>query len=267
MIINKETILQLAKQGKRLDGRGLLEYRTPFEVELDISWTAEGSAKVRLGETVVIAGVKMSLDKPYADTSDEGGITVNAELLPLSSPDYEPGPPQIKAIELARVTDRGIRESHAIDLKKLCVTPGEKAWFITIDLISINDAGNLSDVATVAALAALKNARFPYVDPENGVIDYHKKTDVHVPLIKEPIGITVYKTSGNLLVDPTSEEEKAYDARLSIAFDEHGIISAIQKGGDAPLTLEEIGKMIDIAMDKAKFLRKSLDKELEKKKK
>jgi len=267
MIINKETILQLAKQGKRLDGRGLLEYRTPFEVELDISWTAEGSAKVRLGETVVIAGVKMSLDKPYADTADEGGITVNAELLPLSSPEYEPGPPQMKGIELARVTDRGIRESHAIDLKKLCVTPGEKAWFVTIDLISINDAGNLFDVATVAALAALKNARFPYVDPETGVIDYHKKTDQKVPLVKEPIGITVYKISGNLLVDPTSEEEKSYDARLSVATDEHGIISALQKGGDAPLTVDEIGKMIDIAMDKAKFLRNALDKELARKKK
>ncbi len=265
MIINKETIIQLAKQGKRLDGRGLLEYRTPFEVELDISWTAEGSAKVRLGETVVIAGVKMAIDKPYADTANEGGITVNAELLPLSSPEYEPGPPQIKGIELARVTDRGIRESKSIDLKKLCIVPGEKAWFITIDLISINDAGNLFDVATVAALAALKNARFPHVD-EKGVIDYHKKTDKKIPLLKEPIGVTVYKISGNLLVDPTSEEEKSYDARLSIATDERGIISAMQKGGDAPLTVEEIGTMIDIASDKAKILRNALNKELEKKK-
>ncbi|MEK6938544.1 MAG: exosome complex protein Rrp42 [Nanoarchaeota archaeon] len=266
MIINKETIIQLAKQGKRLDGRGLLEYRGPIELETDISWTAEGSAKVRIGETVVLAGVKMTMDKPYPDTPDEGGITFNAELLPLSSPEYEPGPPQIKGIELARVTDRGVRESKAIDFKKLCITPGEKAWFLTIDLMTINDAGNLFDVATMAALAALKNARFPVVD-EKGVIDYHKKTDKHVPLVKEPIGITVYKISGHLLVDPTNQEEKSYDARLTIASDEKGIISAMQKGGDAPLTVEDISKMIDIALDKAKFLRNILNKELEKKKK
>jgi exosome complex component RRP42 len=267
MIINKETIMQLAKQGKRLDGRGLLEYRTPIELATEISWTAEGSAKVCIGETVVLAGVKMARDKPYNDTPDEGGITVNAELLPLSSPNYEPGPPQIKGIELARVTDRGIRESKTIDVKKLCLKVGEKAWFITIDIITVNDAGNLFDAASIAALAALKNARFPVFDEVTGVIDYHKKTDKKLPLLKEPIGVTVYKINGSLIVDPSSEEEESYDARLSVATDEKGIISAMQKGGTTPLTVAEISKMIDIALDKGKFLRGILNRELENKRK
>ena len=128
MISNKETISVLAKEGKRLDGRGLLDYRQPIQLETGISWTAEGSAKVQIGETVVMAGVKLSLEKPYNDTPDQGGIMINAELLPLSSPEYESGPPGIKAIELARVTDRGIRECHAIDFKKLCIKKGEKIW-------------------------------------------------------------------------------------------------------------------------------------------
>src|SRR3989338_7450214 len=114
MIANKETIYQLASEGKRMYGRSLEEYRKPIEIETDISWTAEGSARVRIGDTVVLAGVKMALEKPYNDTPDEGGIMVNAELLPLSSPDFEPGPPSIDGIELARVTDRGIREAKAI---------------------------------------------------------------------------------------------------------------------------------------------------------
>lgn len=259
--------MQLAKQGKRLDGRGLLDYRGPIELNTEISWTAEGSAQVRIGETVVLAGVKMSLEKPYNDTPDEGGITINAELLPLSSPEYEPGPPQIKAIELARVTDRGIRESKAIDVKKLCLRLGEKAWFITIDIITINDAGNLFDAASMAALAALKNAHFPVFDETTGVIDYHKKTTTKIPLQKEPISVTVYKINGSLLVDPSSEEEESYDARLSIATDEKGIISALQKGGVAPLTVEEIARMMEIAVVKAKFLRNILNTELEKKRK
>ncbi|HLC88612.1 MAG TPA: hypothetical protein VJG49_01115, partial [Candidatus Nanoarchaeia archaeon] len=65
MIVNKETIAELAKQGKRLDGRSLTDYRQPIKVELDISWTAEGSTRVQIGETVVMAGVKMSIEKPY----------------------------------------------------------------------------------------------------------------------------------------------------------------------------------------------------------
>lgn len=262
MIINKEIIYQLSDQGKRLDGRGLMDYRQPIKIETNISWTAEGSAKVQIGETVVIAGVKLSIEKPYNDTPDEGGITINAELLPLSSPDYEPGPPGMKAIELARVTDRGIREAKAIDMKKLCREPGEKAWFIIIDLITINDGGNLFDAANLATLAALRSTRFPVVDPETGVIDYKKKTDVKLPILKEPLAVTVYKVKNNFFVDPITEEEQAYDARLTVASDEKGTISALQKGGHFPMTIEDVSTMVDLALEKAKFLRKELNKAL-----
>ena len=260
IIVNKETITQLAKNGKRLDGRGLTEYRQPISVELDISWTAEGSTKVQIGDTVVMAGVKLSLEKPYNDTPDQGGIMINAELLPLSSPEYESGPPGMKAIELARVTDRGIREAKAIDMKKLCIQPGEKAWFVIIDIVTINDAGNLFDAAGLAALAALKSARFPEVDVDTGAINYKKKTDQKLPLLKDPLAVTVYKVGGKLLVDPNAEEEHAYDARLTIASDSKGTISAMQKGGTTPLTIEEVGQMVDIALEKAKFLRTELNK-------
>ena len=229
MIINKETIAQLAKENRRLDGRTLNEFRQPIIIQTDISWTAEGSVRVQIGETVVMAGVKLSLEKPYNDTSDEGGIMINAELSPLSSREFEVGPPGIKAVELARVVDRGIRESKAIDLKALCIEPGVKAWFVTVDIVSINDAGNLLDTAGLAALAALKSARFPMVDPETGAIDYKQKTDKPLPLTKEPLPITVYQINGSLLVDPSQEEENAYEARLTVASDSDGTISALQK--------------------------------------
>lgn len=262
MIVNRNTISELAKQQKRLDGRNLTEYRQPIAISTGISWTAEGSAKVQIGNTVIMAGVKMAIEKPYNDTSDEGGIMVNAELLPLSSAEYESGPPGKKAIELARVIDRGIREAKAIDMKKLCITPGEKAWFVTIDIVTINDAGNLFDAAGLAALAALKSAKFPVVDPETWAIDYKAKTNVSLPLIKEPLPVTLYKINGALLVDPTAEEEEAFDARLTIASDEKGTVSALQKGGEEPLTLVEVSQMIDIALEKAKFLRNELNKAL-----
>src|SRR3989338_5417763 len=207
MIANKETIYKLASEGKRMDGRSLEEYRKPIEIETDISWTAEGSARVRIGDTVVLAGVKMALEKPYNDTPDEGGIMINAELLPLSSSEYESGPPGDKAIELARVVDRGIREAKALDMKKLCIIPGEKAWFVTVDIITINDAGNLFDASGLAVLTALKAAFFPTVDMKTGVIDYHTKTDKKLPLIKDPLPVTVYKLGTKLLIDPTPEEE------------------------------------------------------------
>ena len=264
MIVNKDTIFELSSQGKRLDGRGLLEYRSPIQIETNISWTAEGSARVQIGQTVVMAGVKMSIEKTYNDTPDEGGIMINAELLPLSSPEYESGPPGEKAVELARVVDRGTREAKALDMKKLCIKPGEKAWFVTVDIMTINDAGNLFDASGLAVLAALKAAFFPVVDAQ-GVIDYHTRTATPLPLLKEPLPVTVYKIGTQFLVDPTAEEENAYDARLTIASDEKGTISALQKGGIAPLSVEDVSKMVDIAMDKATFLRGELNKALKQK--
>ncbi len=262
MILNKEACVALAAQGKRLDGRELTEYRTPIRIETEISWTAEGSARVQIGETVVMAGVKLSIEKPYNDTPNEGGIMVNAELVPLSSPEFESGPPGIQAIELSRVTDRGIREAKALDMKKLCIEPGVKAWFVTIDIVTINDAGNLFDACGLAVLTALKSARFPVVDPETGAINYKEKTAEPLPLTKEPLPVTIYKINGQLLVDPTFEEVEVAEARLTVSSDAKGVLSALQKGGEAPLSITEVGMMIDLAVEKAAFLRTQLDNAL-----
>ena len=252
----KDHIQQLLKQDKRLDGRKLTEYREPIVVEYGIAQTAEGSAKVQIGETIVTAGIKLSIEKPYPDTPDQGSIMVNVELLPLSSPEFETGPPSIDAIELSRVVDRGIRESKAIDIKKLCIEKGEKAWTISIDICPINAAGNLFDAAGLAALAALKDTKFPKY--ENGEIDYKTRTSKKLPLSQEPIPVTIIKIGSKFLVDPDLQEEKAYDARLTVATTPDGTVSALQKGGDEVLTIAEVDEMVKLALEKGKFLRGKL---------
>jgi exosome complex component RRP42 len=251
--MSREHVLKLLEKGIRLDGRKLTEFRD-IKIDYNISSGAEGSARVKVGDTEVLAGVKMSVETPYPDTPDQGSLMVNAELLPLSSPDFEPGPPGIMAVELARVVDRGIRESHAIDVKKLCIKSGEKAWVVMIDICTINSAGSLIDTSAIAALAALKVAKFPKYEDDK--IDYSVKTDVSVPIAKEPMTITVYKIGKYLLVDPLDEEEKAADARLTITTEKDGSLCSLQKGGATTLTIDEIGQMIDIAAEKSKEIRK-----------
>ncbi len=252
----KKHIIVLLDKDTRLDGRKLTDYRKPVSVEYGISKSAEGSARVKIGDTEVIAGVKLAIETPYPDTPDKGLLMVGAELTPLSSPEFELGPPGIQAIEIARVIDRGIRESKAIDMEKLCIKEGEEAWSVMIDIIPINDAGNLFDAGALATLAALKDTVFPKV--VDGVIDYKEKTKDKLPLSKQALSVTVLKIGKNLIVDPIPDEEKVLDARISVATDEKGTIVAMQKGGEEPLEAEEIMKMVELGIEKGKELRKAL---------
>ena len=70
--------------------------------------------------------------------------------------------------------------------------------------------------------------------------------------------VTVIKIGENFIVDPGTDEEKAIDARLTVTTLEDGTICALQKGGDFPLNLDDVMKMVDIATEKGKELRKLL---------
>ncbi|MFH1072914.1 MAG: exosome complex protein Rrp42 [Nanoarchaeota archaeon] len=251
----KETINESLKQGYRQDGRQNEEYRK-IEIELDVIQTAEGSARVKCGDTEVIAGVKLSVGTPFPDQPEDGVLMVGAELLPLSNPDFESGPPSIESIEVARVIDRGIRESKVIDTRKLCITKGEKVWLISVDICPINTDGNLIDVGALATIAALKSTTFP--EYEDKRVDYKKKTKEKLPMKAWPITVTVVKIGDNYLIDPTEAEEKALDARLTAAFTADGKLCALQKGGDSPLLIQDIDRMIDLAQEKSHELRKLL---------
>ena len=252
MIKLKNNILRSLEKNIRYDGRTLLDYRNVI-VEANPVKNAEGSARVKIGDTEVIVGVKLEVGEPYPDTPEEGALMVGAELYPLSNPEFELGPPGIEAIELARVIDRGIRESKAINQKKLVIKEGEKVWIVVIDICTINDSGNLFDASALATLVALKNTKFPEYKDEK--VDYKTKTKKGLPIEKEPIEVTVYKIGKYFIVDPLTEEEKACDARLTVAVTSDEKICAMQKGGDYPLTSEDINEMIDIAFEKSRFLR------------
>src|SRR3989344_3615622 len=253
--IMRSTVGRTLSQGIRDVRRDLLSYR-PVELKTGISANAEGSAHVKIGTTEVFVGVKLAVERPYPDTPDKGMLAVNTELLPLSSPEFETGPPAILAIELSRVVDRGIRESGYLDMDKLNITPGEESWSIFIDICTLNSDGNLFDAAALGALVALRDAKFP--KREGKKLNY-KEHKGKLPLKEMPISVTVLKIGSHLLVDPDREEEEVYDARLTVAVLPDGNLCALQKGGDAPLSFDDIERMVSIAQDKSKELRKLVE--------
>lgn len=263
--ITRNTLRKMFAEGKRFDGRGLLELRD-FEVEYGVSYKAEGSARVKMGKTEVVVGVKMELAQPYPDSPNKGNLMVSGDLLPLASPRFESGPPKFNAIELPRLIDRMVRESAMIDLSKLCVKEGELVWTVIIDIYPINDDGALIDAASIGTIAALHNAKLPGI--KNDKADYANRTEEKLPLSKEtiPITFTFYKLGDSLVLNPTREEEEACDSKITFGiskFNKQHVLNSCQKGEETPFTRDEIlkvvGELPKLYDDTLKKLKKFLD--------
>lgn len=256
--ITKDNIVSLINDDKREDGRALDEYRD-IEIETDIIPKAEGSAICKLGGTKVIAGIKPSLGEPFPDTPDLGVLMTNCELLPMADPEFEPGPPSSDSIELARVVDRGIRESEMVKLDELCVEEGKHVWILFIDIHVIDNCGNLFDCANLAVNAALKTCKLPKATIVDDEVVLDEENTVSVPLNHNVALSTFVKIGDKMFIDPSLDEEKVLSARLSVGITESGSICSMQKGGDKPLTKEEIFSSVKIALNKNKEILSNLN--------
>ena len=261
--LTKETLRKMFSEGKRFDSRSLTDFRD-IDVELNISNKAEGSARIKLGKTDVVVGIKLAPGEPYPDSPDKGNLMVSGDFLPLASPRFEQGPPGYDAIELPRLVDRAIRESGMIDLSKLVIKEGEKVWTLFIDIYPINDDGNLIDASLIAAVVALHNAKIPFLDKE-GKIDYDKESKEKLPLSDEicPVSFSFFKLGNSLILDPTREEEEACEARITFGISKWNgkyMVNSCQKYEEALFSMEEIEKIVNILPKKLDEINKKLKK-------
>lgn len=254
--IRRDYIYRLVRNGERIDGRKFDEYRE-INIEIGPIERAEGSARVKLGTTDVLAGVKMQIGEPFPDTPDQGVIITNAELIPLASPTFEPGPPDENAIELARIVDRGIRSSNAIDLDKLCIDPGKEVWMVFIDLHILDHNGNLVDASSLAAIAALFNTKIP--NTKFGI----DKDDERLAINDIPIATTSTEIDNNFIFDPCLDEENAANVALTVIITGKGELCGMQKSGIGRIPVETLPNIIDSSINMGEKIRKILLKALE----
>jgi exosome complex component RRP42 len=254
--LEQKTVVDLIAKGKRIDDRAMLDYR-PLTITLGVIDKANGSAQVYLGKTKVLAGIKVETGTPFPDTPDEGILTVNAEFVPFASPTFEAGPPDESSIELARVVDRGVRESKAIDLSKLCIEPGKKVFMVFVDIYVLDHDGNLIDAAAMAALGALVDAKMHKFDVKNGEPVF-KDDIMPVPVRNHPIAITSAKIDGSVVIDPCLEEEHVLTCRLTVTTDKNDNVVAMQKGGLGTFTPDEVKQIVSTAIGKSRELREKI---------
>lgn len=254
--LRKQQMWDAISKGKRLDGRNLDDIR-PLEIELDIIKKANGSAKVKLGNSEVISGVKIETGEPFEGLENKGALIVSAEVLPTASPYIEPGPPDEETVELARVVDRGIRESEMIDLDKLVLVPGKIVYTIFVDCSIINADGNLFDATSYAVVSALASSKIPVFEMQDGkVVNTGNSQDPPVTTI--PVSITAIRIGEAVILDPTSEEEACMNARITITTNSNGDYTAIQKGSTGAFTVGQIKKAAETARIKGEEVRAKL---------
>lgn len=250
--ILKDNMIRLLDENKRLDNRTLQEYRR-ISFETQIIPKAEGSAQVNLGNTKVLVGIKFGTGIPFADTPNQGVLMVNAELLPLASPTFEPGPPNEKSIALARYVDRSIRESGAIDLDALVITPGKLVTIVYIDVYVLDYDGNLTDASVLAAMKALEVSKIKKVMRE-GEQTKTSEEIVSLPLKERPISVTIALLGNKLLVDPDLEEEQASDTFVTFTLIESQDIVAVMKNDQGYISPEQVFEALKIAIEKCREL-------------
>jgi exosome complex component RRP42 len=251
--MRKDVILDTLSKGTRFDGRKPDEFRA-IDIQKGVINTSEGSALASIGGTKVLASVKFDVATPFPDRPDQGVMISNAELLCSASPSFESGPPNEHSIEFARVVDRAIRSAEIVDVKSFFIEEG-KVLALFLDLYVLDHTGNFIDAGTMAATAALLDAKIPKVEDAKIIRGEYVK-----PLEPKalPVSATSVKIGNEWLLDPLRDEELAHDSRITIATTEKHIC-AIQKGRGS-MSKDELMSNIEIAFKRGNEIRDILKK-------
>ena len=255
--LKRTQINELLEKGQRADGRSLDEPRSLI-IETGVIPKANGSARIRLGDTEVVTGVKVQPDKPFPDMGDKGIFICTAEILPLAHPSAETGPPQPPVIELARVVDRGIRESGMIDLSQLVLEKDKSVIGVFADNSVTDDDGNLFDACSYSSTAAILTSKIPKWEMKDDLPSVVEGESSDAPITTIPVSVTMGRIGEHILVDPDADEWDCMEARITITTNSDGNICALQKGGDGGFSPEQIMKCSEMAISVGAKIREKI---------
>ncbi|KAJ6570187.1 ribosomal protein S5 domain 2-type protein [Mycena vulgaris] len=263
-IPEKEFVFTALKQSLRLDGRLPLELRPPtlsFGPEL-------GWVECALGKTRVIAHVEAKMVKPPPERPFEGMITIHSEISPMASSEYEIGRPSEEEITITRMLDKVLKRSDAVDKESLCVLAGQRVWHLRLTLHCLSDAGNMLDCACLAGIVALKHFRRPDVEVVGDEVT------IHPPSERAPVPLSMHHTPFCLtfaffpdpetspVLDPSQLEQRLSTGLMSVALNAQRELCVVQKLGGVPLSMDEVLRIINVAVIKAKELDQLVDARL-----
>eukprot|EP00879_Flechtneria_rotunda_P014709 GHRR01015370.1.p1 GENE.GHRR01015370.1~~GHRR01015370.1.p1 ORF type:complete len:284 (+),score=64.02 GHRR01015370.1:281-1132(+) len=240
----KVYLVQGTEQDFRIDGRSRKQYR-PLEFEPNIIAQADGSARLHLGATDVLVGVKVELGAPDSSTPSQGHLQVSVECSSCASPEFKGRGGEDWGIELAQALEASLVGSPAagagLDLKALCLVPGKTCWIVYVDALVLNDGGNVLDALSIASRAALGLTRVYKVE-----VSMNDEDEPEIELTGERVGspldisnvpviVSVSQVGNQSVVDLCAEEEPCAGASLRVAVNSQARIVGITKAGSSGL--------------------------------
>ncbi|UKJ88276.2 exosome ribonuclease PH [Theileria orientalis] len=225
----------------RLDGRRLDE-QYELNIVPNISSFSHGSSQVSFGDSVVQTTILFSIASPGDSTPDEGII----ELSISGTNVFENSELSQKSYELLCTILYDIQFAHSfLDLKSLCILPGQFCWNVRIHSTVVKHGGSLIDALSIGVLAAFKCSEVPSVnvmlrdDLESSLDSSNlqiklctEENQIFKKLVENlPIVTSVGKIGKNYIWAMTKDEESCSDGTLSVAVATTGRCLAIKSKG------------------------------------
>lgn len=263
-----EYFCEHVRHGVRVDGRPSLGSLRPVAISVGTIATADGSATVKQGNTVVVCGVKLELAEPKPEEPDKGYIVANVDLPPLCHSRFKSGPPSAAAQAASQFVSEVLANSGLVDRRSLCVRAGKLCWVLYIDLLCINYDGNLLDTSVKALSAALRSVALPTVhvaaaEDDAAPIAVDARKCAPLPIGPPPISCSFVIYDSHILADPTDEEERFGQAAVTVVL--VGSAGAtdvchLYKAGGSPVPADSVDRCVALAKAQAEKVRTLLDK-------
>ena len=274
-IYPKQFFRRFLDGGVRPDGRETAAWRDA-SLGARVVANADGSCLSKLGNTSVLAGVKLEVMVPDVELPDRGKLVVHVNMAATCSSDTRPGKPSDKGQEVAADVVSAINACDAVDLTQMCIVKGQAAWVAYLDLYCLEDDGSVFDASLLAAMGALQLTELPAVRLDKGMVSYavdEDAMDVDEGIFRTSrcrlkvddvvLSGTVGFYQGHKLFDPTHEEEQLLESSATVALNEAGKVVFFRvPGGSIELDEEDMLACIEAARRRYRTLHGFLETEL-----
>ncbi|KAL3990412.1 3' exoribonuclease family domain 1 protein [Acanthocheilonema viteae] len=282
----KVFIIHGAQEGLRADGRSPYDYR-PVIVQTGVLATTNGSARVRIGSTDLLIGVKAELINVENIALHRNRLNFFVDCSANATPLFAGRGGEEFAGELSAALDAAYDNNYVLpDLKKLILSPMH-AWKLYVDIVLLQCDGNVIDAAALGVKAALKDTEISQVivrpaDEGKYTIDLPDDNTIwKLDVSRVPLFVSVNRLGSAKIVDNSLAEEACTRASVWIAaapqfvssIDHSGnnqyvvkrdgcIITFMKQCGGGTLEMDSLEEMISIGLKTVRQLHEALDRRL-----